>query len=109
MELRAVPLHQSLIRPTLVLGADRDLIFALYMLVAIFLLALPWTWITVCMSALIAGIGHPALILLCKFDPDWRRVVIRHLRYQPVYLAGRHPLAERPRTVPAVPQVQEVR
>jgi type IV secretory pathway TrbD component len=112
MELRRIPVHQSLIRPEsrLILGADRNLIFFLYMVVTELLLVLPWTWVSLSVSILVAVIGHPALVALSKYDPEWRRVVSRHILYQPVYLAaGAHPLAKITPPFPSVPTVKEVR
>jgi type IV secretion system protein VirB3 len=109
MESRAVPLHQSLIRPTLLFGADRTAIVFLYMIVAILVLALPWTWISLSVSAAIVFLGHPALIALCAYDPDWRRIFLRHLKYQTFYPAAAHPLAPISHALPSVPTVRETR
>jgi type IV secretory pathway TrbD component len=85
------------------------LVILLYAVVAIFLLALPWTPLSLTVSGVLVFIGHPGLILLCKHDPDWRRIVLRHVRYQRVYPAAAHPRAPKPRVRPAVPTVQECR
>jgi type IV secretory pathway TrbD component len=109
MPTHGIPTNQSLIRPALRGGADRVLIIVLYMTVGIFVLALPWTNISLSVAAALVVIGHPALIVLCKYDPDWRRIVRRLITYQPFYPAAAHPSAPTPRRVPAIPSVQECR
>ena len=72
-------IHQSLVRPILVMGAERRLAVVLWSVVAGLVLG-PDTW-----PALIAGIlfgiaGHAALVYLAKIDPQFSDVYIRHWR-----------------------------
>lgn len=110
MESRKVVLHQSIVRSEkeLFLGADRKLVVFLYVIVGAFLLALKWTWVSLSVCALIVGVGHPALIAACKYDPLWFRIVLRHLRYHAWYPAATHPLAKPGKVESSVPTTKEV-
>jgi type IV secretory pathway TrbD component len=110
MELRKLPIHQSIVRTEkeLFLGADRKLVVFLWVTVGSFLLALKWTWVSLSVCALIVGVGHPALIAACKYDPLWFRIVLRHIQYQAWYPAAAHPTTAPGKVEPSVPTVKEV-
>jgi type IV secretory pathway TrbD component len=113
-ENRLNVIHQSLVRPILVMGAERRLAVVLWSVAAGLVLG-PDTW-----SALIAGLlfgiaGHAALVYLAKIDPQFSDVYIRHWRlaswpngqdYYPARAAIWAPAISRSRpTVPSKKQV----
>ena len=106
MEPRGIRVYQSLIRPILMLGADRILAILLFMIVGLLVLALPWTKLSMSVAGGLLLIGHPLLVILCKYDPDWRRIVLRLISYQRFYPAAAHPTAYRPIPI-SVPTVRE--
>ena len=74
-------IHQSLIRPVLVMGAERRLALALW--VTFFALLLPWKgWYAAGAAVLLAAVGQPLLVYLAKLDPQFSEVYVRHFRYR---------------------------
>jgi type IV secretion system protein TrbD len=74
-------IHQSLLRPILVMGAERRLALALW--VTFFALLLPWKgWFAAGCAVVLAAVGQPCLIYLAKLDPQFSEVYIRHFHYQ---------------------------
>jgi type IV secretion system protein TrbD len=74
-------IHQSLVRPVLVLGAERSLAIALWVTVAG--LMLPWKGWTAALAALtLATVGHGVLIYLAKIEPQFSAIYIRHYHYR---------------------------
>lgn len=104
-----IPVYQSLIRPeqNMLLGADRILIIGLGVIVGIFILALKWTVLSLSVSAVLLLIGYPILRRLYKYDPYWRPIMLRHIKFQSFYPATAHPSAPRPSLIPSVPTIQE--
>ena len=84
---RTVPVHRALTRPLLLAGADRELVLANGVIVAALLFGIGLSWYTASVSAALMLIGHWALVLLAKHDPDLRRVYIRHVGLAPYYTA----------------------
>jgi type IV secretion system protein VirB3 len=72
-------IHQSLVRPILVLGAERRLAVVLWAVVAGMVLG-PDTWTAVITGILFGIAGHAALVYLAKIDPQFSDVFIRHWR-----------------------------
>src|SRR5690348_10201933 len=61
-------IHQSLLRPILVMGAERRLVIPLWII--FFALLLPWKgWLAAGCAVLLAAVGQPVLIYLAKLDP----------------------------------------
>lgn len=108
MPLREIPLHQSAVRPIFMLGADRILVAALGVIVAFFLLVLPWTWQSLSVSALLVFVGYPVLVKLCKHDPQWRRVMLRAMWYQSYYPPAGSTATERRKPFPSIPEPKDL-
>ena len=101
-DLRLNVVHQSLVRPVLVMGAERSLAIALWATVAGLLL--PWKgWGTTVSALLLATVGHAVLIYLAKVDPQFSQVYIRHFRYRQDYYPARASIWSLPPSpVPAI-------
>lgn len=83
---RRVPLHQSLVRPLLVAGGERDAVFALWF-VCIAAPILFSLWL-IPISLLVGGVGQSFLRSMAKRDPQSLGVVRRHWGQQAFYSAG---------------------
>jgi len=86
--LRVVPVHKSLIRPQLMFGCDRMLVFGLLM--ATTLLIGPGglgsgNMLNFGIGVGVLIVGIRLLAALAKFDPDAREVFIRSMRFASVY------------------------
>lgn len=109
MEPRFTPIHQSLVRPILLAGAERPLAIANWITAAALILG-AGTWYTVALGILLATIGHAMLVHAAKIDPQFSRVCIRQFRYQDRYLARTSAWAPSPpRIRPTVPTAREMR
>jgi type IV secretory pathway TrbD component len=68
------------------------------------------TWYTVVLGALLATVGHGALVYAAKIDPQFSRVCIRQLRYQELYPARAGAWAPKPaRARPTIPTRKEMK
>ena len=80
------PMHASLNRPQLLMGADRELV----LLTGLFCSLLAVSVMTVT-SFLIAGVSFTSVVVVLarigKADPLMRKVYIRHVRYRDFYPA----------------------
>lgn len=78
------PFHQSLIRPNLLLGCDREL-FILLTAAASILVVLSQNW-TAAVTGILLFIFTLALLQkIAKADPLMRTVYLRHRLYRPYY------------------------
>ncbi|MGO9454331.1 MAG: conjugal transfer protein TrbD [Candidatus Binataceae bacterium] len=103
-------IHQSLVRPVLLAGAERPLALANWIAAAALILG-GGRWYTAALGALLATAGHWALVQAAKIDPQLSQVYIRHWRYQQDYYPARpsiHAPAP-PRIRPSVPTPKEMR
>jgi type IV secretory pathway TrbD component len=102
-------IHQSLVRPILLAGAERPLAIANWIASAALILG-GGQWYTAALGALLATGGHWALVLAAKVDPQFSRVYIRHYRYQDAYSARACVWAPPPERIrPTVPTPREMR
>lgn len=87
MSLRTVPVHQSLVRPLLLAGGDRDLVLmnVVVMTGSLFMMGLSIGSILFLLS--FGGIVHLGLVRLAKIDPEMRWVWISYRRYRAFYPA----------------------
>lgn len=99
---RTVPVHRALTRPLLLAGADRELALANGVVVAALLFGIGLSWYTASVSAALLLVGHWALVLLAKHDPDLRRVYVRHVGLAPYYPATPRELRRSPLVHPSV-------
>ena len=100
---RMVPVHRSLTRPLLLAGADRELALANGVVVAALLFGIGLSWYTASVSGVLLLVGHWALVLLAKHDPDLRRVYIRHVGLAMYYAATPREPRRSPLVHPSVP------
>src|SRR5580704_6276906 len=109
MESRLTPIHQSLVRPILLAGAERPLTIANWITAAALILG-AGTWYTAALGILLATPGHAVLVNAAKIDPQFSRVCLRQFRYQDRYLARTLAWAPAPpRIRPTVPTAREMR
>ena len=102
------PIHPSLHQPALIGGANRFAVVWLYVIAAILVFALRLTWVSFGAALTLVLIGHPLLILLTRYDPDWYEIFIRHIRQQAYYPAHAHPLMLVPPRRRAVPRRKDI-
>jgi len=90
---RAIPLHRALIRPILLLGAERELVLSTALLAAGLVFSVHQWW-----SVVLGGglwlIGVAALQRMAKADPLLSQVLARQLRYQSWYPARATPFGK---------------
>ena len=90
---RAIPLHRALIRPILLLGAERELALSTALLAAGLVFTVHSWW-----SVLFGGglwlIGVAALQRMAKADPLLSQTLARQLRYQSWYPARSTPFGK---------------
>jgi len=109
MEPRFTPIHQSLVRPILLAGAERPLAIANWITAAALIFGGGLHWYTVAMGAFLLNVGHWALVQAAKFDPQLSQVYVRHIRYQDYYPARAPISASPPRIRVSVPTPKEMR
>ena len=79
--------HASLVRPVLLGGAERELVLVNTITVLALVLGLGPHPASLALAALLATVGHSALVLAARFDAQMFRVYARHVRFQPFYPA----------------------
>ena len=83
-------IHRALSRPTLLMGADRELVL-LTALAAIILIFVVLTWYAALFGIAIWLVAVAALRMMTKADPLMRRVYVRHISYKAFYRATSSP------------------
>jgi len=106
---RVSTIHQSLIRPVLLAGAERPLAIANWITAAALIFGGGLHWYTVAVGGLLVTVGHWGLVQAAKFDPQLSQVYVRHIRYQDFYPARASIAAPLPRIRPSVPTPKEMR
>jgi len=106
---RVSAIHQSLTRPILLSGAERQLALANWITAAGLIFGAGLHWYTIAMGILLLTLGHWALVQAAKFDPQLSRVYVRHIRYQDYYPARSSIDARPPHIRPSVPTPKEMR
>jgi type IV secretory pathway TrbD component len=103
-------IHQSLVRPVLLAGAERPLAIANWITAAALILG-AGTWYTAILGALLATAGHWVLVQAAKIDPQLSQVYVRHWRYQQDCYPARASIwaPPMPRIRPTVPTPREMR
>ena len=90
---RVIPLHRALIRPILVLGAERELVLSTALLAAGLIFSVHQWW-----SVVIGGglwlVGLATLQRMANADPLLSQVLARQLRYQRWYPARATPFGK---------------
>ena len=103
-------IHQSLVRPVLLAGAERPLAIANWITAAALILG-GGKWYTAALGVLLATAGHWLLVQLAKIDPALSQVYLRHIRYRQVRYPARAAIWAPPpaRIRPTVPLPRELR
>jgi type IV secretion system protein VirB3 len=83
---RAIPVHLSLIRPILLMGAERELVLSSGIIAAVLVMSLERLVFTVT-GVLFWTMSLAALQRAAKADPQFSRVYLRHVRYRAYYAA----------------------
>jgi type IV secretion system protein TrbD len=83
---RAIPIHLSLIRPILLMGAERELVLISGILAAVLVMSLARLLFTI-IGVVFWALSLGALQRASKSDPQFTRVYLRHTRYRAYYAA----------------------
>ena len=90
MDLRTVPIHRALHRPSLIMGAERELVLVTGLLAAI-LIVVALSLLSAAIGIALWSVGVAVLRQMGKADPMMSQVYLRHLRYQAYYPAHSTP------------------
>lgn len=83
---RAVPIHLSLIRPILLMGAERELVLISGIIAAVLVMSLERIVFTI-VGVVFWSLSLAVLQKAAKADPQFSRVYLRHTRYRAYYAA----------------------
>jgi type IV secretory pathway TrbD component len=83
---RTIPIHASLIRPILLMGAERELVLVSAIIAAVLVMSLERLIFTVA-GVVFWGLSLAILQRAAKADPQFSRVYLRHTRYRAYYAA----------------------
>ena len=85
-----ISIHESLNRPLLVLGGERNLVLMLGVIAGVFVFSLAQLWAFGTGLVLWIG-GQWGLARAAAYDPSLSRIGPRHVRYRRHYAAGASP------------------
>jgi len=88
----SAPMHQSLNKPILMMGGERNLVLLLMVLAGVFIFSLHAIWAAV-MGVIMWLLGHFALIRAARFDWQLSKTGARSLKYRRFYAAQATPFA----------------
>ena len=88
----SVPIHQSLLRPLLVMGGERQLVLMLGVISGVMIISLAQLWSAI-LGISMWVIGQYFLSRAAEYDADLSKTGIRHLRYKKHYPAASTPFA----------------
>lgn len=100
---RTLPLHTSLLRPILFGGADRELALSNGVICVALIFGIGISKYTLGVVVLLLTVGHWGLVRVCRYDPFFRHVYVRHVQLRDYYVAAPSPRARRPVVHAAVP------
>jgi type IV secretory pathway TrbD component len=83
---RTIPIHTSLIRPILLMGAERELVLISAIIAAVLVMSLERLLFTA-VGVVFWGLSLAALQGAAKSDPQFSRVYLRHTHYHAYYAA----------------------
>ncbi len=86
--LRKLPIHEALIRPILLAGADRELTLANGVICVALVFGIGISKYTIGVVALLLTAGQWALGRAGRYDVQLRSVYLRHVRLGDLYLAA---------------------
>lgn len=87
-----VVLHESLNKPRLLLGAERNLVLMLGIIVGVFIFSLHQIWAAI-IGVVLWVVGYWALTRAANYDPMLSKTGARHLRLRAYYSARATPFA----------------
>lgn len=87
------PLHQSLVRPLLLAGAELAPAVIELFLTFLFAFGFGFSWFSIAFALAFGSLSHLLLLRAAKTDPQLCAVYARHVRYQRFYPAAAHPSA----------------
>ncbi len=90
MDLRTVPIHRALHRPSLILGGERELVLVTG-LIAFVLVVVAFSVISAVVGICLWTYGVAVLRKMGKADPMMSQVYLRHIQYQAYYPAHSTP------------------
>jgi type IV secretion system protein VirB3/type IV secretion system protein VirB4 len=106
---RVSTVHQSLVQPVLLEGAERSLAIANWITAGALILGAGLYWYTIAIGSLLLTVGRWALVQAAKLDPLLSRVYLRHIHQQDLYPARAAVEAPLPLIRPSVPTPKEIR
>jgi type IV secretory pathway TrbD component len=86
---RTIPIHSSLMRPILLMGAERELVLISAIIAAALVLSIERLLFTV-VGVVFWCLSLAALQRAAKADPQFSSVYLRHARYRTYYPAQSH-------------------
>ncbi|MFM2083194.1 MAG: hypothetical protein RLY95_12 [Pseudomonadota bacterium] len=87
------PIHESLNRPILMMGGERQLVLMLMVISGVFIVSLAKIWAAVIGISLWL-LGQYALSRAANYDPQLSKTAARSLRYSKYYAASATPFAK---------------
>ena len=88
--MRAIPIHASLLRPSLLAGGERELVILNAIIAAVLMFGVGGTS-GIVLGALIWTTVQFALVQLALRDPQFRQIFTRQIHEQKFYAAGAAP------------------
>ncbi|HQT82019.1 MAG TPA: conjugal transfer protein TrbD [Ferrovaceae bacterium] len=88
----STPIHDSLNRPILLMGGERNLVLMLAVIAGVFIFSLAHVWAAV-MGVTMWMIGQWALSRAATYDPQLSQTGIRSMKYKRYYPAQATPFA----------------
>jgi type IV secretory pathway TrbD component len=86
---RTIPIHSSLMRPILLMGAERELVLISAIIAAVLVLSIERLLFTV-VGVVFWCLSLAALQRAAKADPQFTSIYLRHARYRTYYPAQSH-------------------
>lgn len=93
MDARICPVHQSLVRPSLIAGVERRIVVLEGTLALLLVIGVGINPATVAAALFIGLVLHPLLARVSKADPYALAVYARSVRHQAHFLRAAHPAA----------------
>jgi len=84
-KLLQIPFHNSLNKPKLVMGGDRELMM-MTALISLTMIFVALSWQSLILGVVIWFIFSTLIRWMAKADPQMRKIYIRQLKYQKFYL-----------------------
>lgn len=88
----SVPLHQAMLRPILLMGAERELLLSLGVIAGVFIVSLFQLWAAI-FGLVLWAVGAWVLTRAASFDPQLSKTFGRSLRYRKLYKSAATPFA----------------